>query len=167
MTRRLRTAAVWAFALLAVALGSGGGAAEASEGSADAAFDRFRRAWQAASASQVVDLLGAGGRLRFRVLAPRVVDASWTRGQARKGLAAYFGAKGVSRPLLRDVTPTGRGTRTVRLYDYTYRPHGRDVRTTRLTVTVKQDARKRWVLASVIESARPRPSSNAAFTWAD
>lgn len=167
MTPRPRTVAVWALALLATVLGPGGGAAEASEGSADAAFDRFRTAWQAASASQVVDLLGSGGRLRLRVLAPRVVDASWTRGQARKGLAAYFGAKGVSRPLLRDVTPPRRGARTVRLYDYTYRPHGRDVRTTRLTVTVKQDARKRWVLASVIESARPRPSAHAAGVGSD
>ncbi len=156
MTRLSRSLVAWALAL-AASVGLGVRPVDASERSASAAFGEFQRTWQAASASQVVDLLDRGGRLRIRVLAPRVVDASWTRGQAKKGLAAYFGAKGVSRPQLKDVTPPSRALRTVRLYDYTYRPHGRDVRTTRLTITVKQDSRKRWVLASVIESARPRP----------
>lgn len=141
-----------------VALGcvAGGRSIDAAEESAAKAHSAFESAWTASSSKRVGALMDPKGTLRVKVLKPRNAGGTWTLDQAKKGLAAYFGEKGISKPKLKDVTPRTNRKKTVRVYDYTYRPHGGDEQKTRLTVTVKQDADKKWVLGSVIESPRPR-----------
>ncbi len=120
------------------------------------ALSAFQQAWGARSAARVSALVDGRGTVRVSLLAPRQ-GGTWTQAQAKRALGTYFGARGVSGIRLKDVTPARSRQKTVRLYDYTYRPHGGDARTTRLTVVVKQDRQRKWVLASVTESQRPAP----------
>jgi hypothetical protein len=134
----------------------GSPASAAGHDTPEKALAAFQTSWAARSASGVSALVDPRGTVRVSLLAPRQ-GGTWTPAQARRALDTYFGARGVSGTQLKDVTPARSRQKTVRLYDYTYRPHGGDVRTTRLTVVVKQDQDRKWVLASVTESQRPAP----------
>ncbi len=133
-----------------------GSTAWAAHDTPEKALTAFQTSWAARSASGVSALVDPRGTVRVSLLAPRQ-GGTWTPAQARRALGKYFGARGVSGTRLKDVTPARSRQKTVRLYDYTYRPHGGDARTTRLTVVVKQDRGRKWVLASVTESQRPAP----------
>ena len=149
MLRRLRRVVTGLACVLALC----GGAAIAGETTTGKAFARFESAWTAASSAKVTALMEPKGKLRVSLREPSS-GGTWTADQARRGLDTYFGSRGVSGPKLKAVAPRKGQKNTVRVYDYTYRPHGKDKRTTRLTVTLKQDAKKRWVLASVVESPK-------------
>ena len=58
-------------------------------------------------------------------------------------------------PKLKDVTPTKQRSGNLHIFDYTYRPYGRNTATTRLRVALRRENDK-WVLSSIIESNRPR-----------
>jgi hypothetical protein len=126
------------------------------EGPSESTFQSVKDAWTREDAGAVVGAMDPSedGRLSLRLLSPKV-EARMSRAQAKKALAKYF--EDVERPQLKIVTPDApRAASTARLYDYTYRPKGRDEVTTRLSITMKAGSEGRWLLDSVSESPRPR-----------
>ena len=154
--RARRISGVWVMALCWMAILGLASPAWAGHATPEKALAAFQKSFAGRSATGVSALVDPRGTVRISLLAPRQ-GGTWTQAQAKRALGTYFGARGVSGTRLKDVTPARSRQKTVRLYDYTYRPHGGDARTTRLTVVVKQDRQRKWVLASVTESQRPAP----------
>ena len=119
------------------------------------AFTRFTAAWQKRSTDAVVACMDPKGTVLFKLLSyPLAGKArSMKPEQAKASLKTYF--KKLSGLKMKDVTPK-KSPEKVRLYDYTYKPEGKNPRTTRLHVQLKQDKNSLWVLASLTESAKPR-----------
>lgn len=114
-------------------------------------FAELVKAWQAGSSEGVARCMEVKQAVSFRLLAyPLSGKARSMRpAQARATLKAYF--KRLSSIGLKDVTPK-RSPASVRIYEYTYRPAGKNTQKTRLQVQLKQDRNQTWVLASVTES---------------
>ncbi len=112
-------------------------------------------AWRAESSNLIADCIDAKGSATLQLLAyPLSGQArSMKPKQARAVLKAYF--KRLSVETLLDVTPK-LSPANVRLFDYTYKTDGKNTRTTRLHIQLKQDKNRLWVLASVTESRKPR-----------
>ncbi len=119
-------------------------------------FAAFEAAWRARSAESLAKVMEPKQAVAFRLDARPFngKSRSMRPKQALSTLKQYF--KGVSVETLKDVTPK-RSPANVRLYDYTYKPTGASRQTTRLSVQLKQDRNRLWVLASVTESPKPRP----------
>ena len=139
--------------LLTLALAAPARAASDSEPKAGPAFDAFAEAWRAGSDEKVTDLMEPKKAVSFRLLEYPLSGKtrSMRPAQAKATLKAYF--KRLTVESLKDVTPK-RSPETVRIYDFTYKPTGQQKRTTRLQVQLKQDGKRRWVLASVTESPK-------------
>ena len=120
-----------------------------------AKFTAFSSAWTGKSYEKVAGCLGTKGTATFQLLEYPLSGRarSMKPAQARQTLKVYF--KKLSGVALRDVTPK-RSPANVRLFDYTYTWAGKNARTTRLHVRLKQDKKRQWVLASVTESPKPR-----------
>jgi len=131
------------------------GTARAGGTDAPAGFAGFERAWRAGAAGAVVRSMDSRGTARFTLHAYPLSGKSRSMKprQAKASLKAYFGKLAGIR--LEDATPP-RSPASVRLYEYTYKPDREDARTTHLQVRLKRDRKRRWVLASVTESAKPR-----------
>ena len=140
--------------LLAANLGAGVAAAEGTRDPATC-FGQVRAAWLAASPGDVVSCMQSDGTVTLQLLAwplsgkARVMKPE----QAEATLKAYF--KKLSGLALADVTPR-RSPENLRLYEYTCKPEGENARTTHLQVQLRRDDERRWVLASITESPRPR-----------
>jgi hypothetical protein len=99
------------------------------------------------------------GALVLSLLSDPPISGTYLKAQARQTLKAYF-ERIRGNPRLQDVTTaeSKRAAPGTRLYDYTYRPEGRDPVTTRLEVALKQVSGA-WILASIGERPRPRASA--------
>ena len=126
-------------------------AAAAGEPKPGPTFDAFATAWQGGAHDKVTALMEPKKAVSFLLLAYPLAGKSRSMRpeQASATLKAYF--KRLSVTSLKDVTPK-RSPATVRIYEFTYKPTGKQKRTTRLQVRLKQDGKRRWVLASVTES---------------
>ena len=150
--RRWRCAVV-AACLLGLSLS---GSATAGAGDTKAScFAAFQKVWQATDAAGVVACMEPKGTVRVHLLLPQGSSGrkGWTAQQAKKSLDNYF--KKIRDQKLKDVTRKLDRKPKVHLYDYTYRPVGKDATTTRLTVSLTKSKGK-WVLSSVIESNLPQ-----------
>lgn len=156
---RVRRRSCLVLACAALALLGVASPAAAAESSAAAVFSKFESAWRmsasnpAAKSKAVAKLMDPRGKLRVSLAAPRALGGTWSKAQVESGLEKYFARRGVVVTALKAVRSPVPNTK-VRLYDYTYRPYQGDPVTARLTVTVKQDAAQKWVLASIIETQR-------------
>jgi hypothetical protein len=133
-----------------------GAPAEAAAAASEAkAFEAFVSAWKARAADGVAASIETRGSARFHLFDYPLSGRTHRMkpAQAKASLEKYF--KRLSGVRLKDVTAP-RTPASVRLYEYTYTPDRENKRTTHLQVQLKQDRGRRWVLASVTESARPR-----------
>jgi hypothetical protein len=154
----LRRPGAWgwvAVALLAALAPAAGEALASGEAGSAACFKRFETAWKGSDTTAVVGCMEPEGKALFQLFAYPLSGRARTMGpkQATETLKAYF--KKVTPAALADVTPK-KSPKSVRLYEFRYKATGENARTTRLQVTLKQDDKRRWVLASVTESAKPR-----------
>ena len=140
-----------AILLLGGAWGSHPDAAAAEGGDPASVFTCFEKGWRGESAAGVARCIEAAGSARFDLATYPLSGRAHTLkpAQARASLTTYF--RKISGVRLTDVTPA-KGPTNVRLYDYTYKPAGKNVRTTHLQVRLRRNEKRRWVLASVTES---------------
>lgn len=151
-----RRGAALGLALTLLVLGWGPPAASAAGAKPEAGFALFEAAWEARSAVSICACIEDRGKVIFSLFAYPLSGKVRVMGpeQAKEALKIYF--RRIAYVALKDVTPK-RSPKNVRLYEYAYKASRENARTTHLQVKLKQDKNRQWVLASVTESARPRP----------